>query len=477
MTYLLPLLLLGFAVRLHAGTIQEMVDAAKPGDTMKVPMGIHRETVVIKTPLTLEGEPGSEIRGSDVWTQWESAGKVWKSNLTVPVFYHYGYGEEPSKWPEQVFIGDTELKQVFTEPKAGEFTLDAQRHILLGQSPEGSVIEVTTRQNWINFEADGITLRNLRMKHAASDAQANAALPMHKRSNCVIDTCILSDTHGCIVGLGNATGNKLLNSEVFNGGQTGVSAGEGSSHCVISGNRIHDNDRSSFDAGWDGGGIKVCWFTDSVVEKNEIWNNRGPGLWCDVDCANLIIRDNRMHHNGGPGIHYEISKTAHITGNVVWENGRHFSEWGWGAGILLSAARECEVDHNLVGWNRDGISVVSAERGREDWNQVVGNKVHDNIIIGTDADPSDPKHNNIYILAFLQDWKGILAAPGSNNIAENNRIYLPGPDRSGRFAFVQVMGSLEEFNASPGGKGNAYMTEAQAQDALKAKGVPLMQEN
>jgi hypothetical protein len=453
--------------------MQELIDAAHPGDTVYVPPGIHRETLVIKIPLTLVGDPGAEIRGSDVWNDWDMIDHGWRSRLALLDFYHYGYGNQQSKWPEQVFINGTELHHVVSNPGPGEFSLDAQRHVLLGQSPVGVTVEVTMRQLWIEFDSDNITIRNLRMQHAASDAQANAALPMHKKSGCVIDSCVLSDTHGCVVSLGSGHGNKLLNCEIYQGGQTGVHASDGGSDDLIAGNSIHDNDRCGFDAGWDSGGIKICSTSHTVIEKNDLWNNRGPGLWCDVDCSDMTIRWNRMHHNGGAGIHYEISRAAHIAGNTTWDNGLSFSEWGWGAGILLSSSRECEVDGNLVAWNPDGISIISADRGQERWNQVVGNKVHDNVIIGTDADPRDPKHNNIYTLAFLQDWKGVIADPASGNHADNNRIFLPGPDRSGRFAYGAVMPSLNAFDNSGGAKGTRYISLEEAQTLLKEAGVPL----
>ncbi len=471
--FLLATLIVSFAPHLQGGTIQELVDAAKPGETIRVPPGIYRETVTLKTPITVIGDPGSEIRGSDVWTQWAPAGKCWKSALTLPEFYHYGYGGQQSKWPEQVFVDDKQMSHVASDPGPGEFSLDAQRHVLLGQSPYAANVEVTTRQIWFAICADNVTIRGLRMKYAASDAQANAAVAFHKQSGGTIESCVMSDTHGCVVSLGSGKGNKLLNCEIFHGGQTGVHASDGGGNDLISGNRIHDNDRSDFDAGWDAGGIKVCTTTNTVFENNEIWNNRGPGLWCDGDCGNITIRGNRIHHNGGAGIHFEISRGAHIIGNVVWDNGRAFSEWGWGAGILLSSSRDSEIISNLVAWNPDGITVISANRGEERWNQVVNDDVHDNVVIGTDTDPRDPHHNNIYTIAFLQDWKGIMAAPTSNNHAGNNQIYLPGPDRGGRFAFVDGMPSLDAFNNSPGGKANRYITQDQAQSLLKAAGVPL----
>ena len=473
MRFLFAIFVLASSLYLRGGTIQELVNAAKPGGTVLVPSGIYRETITLNAPITLIGQPGAEIRGSDVWTKWEASGKAWKSALTLPEFYHYGYGGQQSKWPEQVFVNDKESHHVASDPGPGEFSLDAQRHVLLGQSPEGATVEVTTRQIWFAICADNVAIRGFRMKHAASDSQANAAIAFHKQSGGTIESCVLSDTHGCVVSLGSGKGNRLLNCEIFNGGQTGVHASDGTDGDVISGNRIHDNDRSDFDAGWDAGGIKIATTTNTVFENNEIWNNRGPGLWCDVDCGNITIRGNRIHHNGGAGIHYEISRGAHITGNVTWDNSRAFSEWGWGAGILLSSSRDCVIDSNIVAWNPDGISVISADRGETRWNQVVNNDVHDNVVIGTDTDPRDPNHNNIYTIAFLQDWKGIMSAPDSNNHAENNQIYLPGPDRGGRFAFVAGMPSLDAFNNSPGGKANRFITLDQAQAILQAAHLPL----
>ena len=54
--------------------IQALVDAAAPGATVTVPPCLARETVKIDKPLTLNGQPGAEIRGSDVWTAWTAAG-------------------------------------------------------------------------------------------------------------------------------------------------------------------------------------------------------------------------------------------------------------------------------------------------------------------------------------------------------------------------------------------------------------------
>jgi nitrous oxidase accessory protein len=57
--------MLVFTVNSGAATLQETVDAAAPGDTIRVEAGAHAGPIIIKKSLRLIGEPGSEIRGNE----------------------------------------------------------------------------------------------------------------------------------------------------------------------------------------------------------------------------------------------------------------------------------------------------------------------------------------------------------------------------------------------------------------------------
>src|SRR5437870_9757954 len=65
-------------------SLQSLVDAAQSGGTVQVPGCVFRESVKIEKPLTLQGQPGAEVRGSDVWLQWQRVGANWVSSDTVP---------------------------------------------------------------------------------------------------------------------------------------------------------------------------------------------------------------------------------------------------------------------------------------------------------------------------------------------------------------------------------------------------------
>lgn len=59
------------------------------------------------------------------------------------------------------------------------------------------------------------------------------------------------------------------------------------------------------------------------VEENEVYGNNGPGIWfCEV--RNSVIKRNKVHHNGGDGIHLSQGKGNQnnlVCGNEVHHNG------------------------------------------------------------------------------------------------------------------------------------------------------------
>jgi len=57
-------ILLCLATHAGAATLQERIDAVRPNETIQVEAGVHTGAIKISKPLTLVGEPGSEIRGN-----------------------------------------------------------------------------------------------------------------------------------------------------------------------------------------------------------------------------------------------------------------------------------------------------------------------------------------------------------------------------------------------------------------------------
>lgn len=480
--------------------LQDKITAATAGQTITVRTDcIYRETITVNKSLTLDGQGGAEIRGSDVWTGWTQNGNIWVSALTVPKFYAHGSCSATSDgrclWPEQVFINGTPLYQVATTsaPLAGQFNLDSNRHIVLADNPSGKTVEVTTRTTWINPGASTVTIKGFTMKHAAVDSQAGAISPKSYHDWTIANN-VLSDAHGAVVSLGTGTGIKVLNNEIFRGGDLGIHGG-GSNH-LIQGNKIHDNNTEEFSFGWEAGGIKTAHLSNSKFDGNDVYNNTGPGIWCDISCSGSEISNNKSHNNKGIGIFFEISSGAKIYGNAVWENAwATKGNWAYGAGILISSSSNAEVYNNTVAWNADGIALISQCRAYTDStnttcdftqpvNNPSNNYFHNNTIIMT---PDKYDTGNDITLGFLRDLKNSDGTPymyifssQANNRGDNNLYWLPQPEGSTSLRFSwenRGYGKIADFNLTPAEENGRYLSDAEKNTALTTAGIPLTPEH
>jgi parallel beta-helix repeat protein len=456
-----------------SASLQSQVDAAPPGSTLTVGPCIYRETITIAKPLTLIGRDGTEIRGSDVWTGWSKRGSRWVKG-PLPALKAWqdatrcrGATANRCLKPEQVFVDGVPLTRVDADPTTGQFAIDASRNVILADDPTRHTVEVTARARWIVGRADNVTIQNFRMRHAANDAQTGG-VGNDGYTNWTIQNNVLSDAHGALVSLFRGVGHKLLGNDISRGGQLGVHGSE-AAQVLIQGNHIHDNNTDQFEPAWEAGGLKMSAMNQLTIDGNDAYGNDGPGLWCDFGCADTTLSNNRVHHNKRYGISYEISQGARIFGNVVWENGWGFPEWGWGAGVLVQNSTRTEVYDNTVAWSADGISVI--EQNRELVNSVTDVFVHDNTIVATD---------NTFALAWLSDYFPYrLFQAGSSNRGDGNQFWFPGTEGGGiRFEWNgHPMSQLSDFVGTPGGSRSTYLTSAETEQILQAVGIPTAPES
>ena len=441
--------------------VQPLIDDAQDGAVVTLPGCLIRETLNIPRPMTLRGVAGTEIRGSDVWSDWEPAGATWRSASALPEMPAHGTclpGTTRCLQPEQVYRDGTPLEQVEGDPGDGAFALDAGRHVLLGDDPAGHLIEVGIRPRWIAVGASGVVIERLVMRHATNDAQSGAL--SDDGHSIVVRDSVLRDAHGANVWLTGRS--ELLDSEVAGAGQLGIGVGG----ARVAGNHVHDNGTEGFDPGWEAGGFKAV--NDGViVEGNEFDHNAGSGIWFDIGSSDVIVRDNRVHDNQRVGIFIEISSDVRVTGNTVWGNGGEEDGWLNGAGILVHTSTGVEVDHNLVAWNGDGIGVESQDRPDSPTGAPADINVHDNVIVMADGP------NTKLALGWVEDWAGPLFDPASGNSGEANRFWYPEPEGgSDRFAWKRPISRLADFSDTPGGRDSSYLSDDAAHALLASRGVP-----
>ena len=460
------------AAEMPVGMLQGLIDAAEPWAVVHVPPGIYRETAEIDKPLVLVGEPGAEIRGSDIWIDgWERHGDHWRRH-GAPAFDTTGEWCRSSSngrcnWPHQVFLNGWPLFQVAQNPATGQFAV-VDGAVVLADDPNGQLVEVTLRHAWIVTASNNVEIRGFSMRHAA-DRPHEGALSNAGHANWTVTSNTLLHAHMAVISLRSAGNLTVVGNEIGYGGRMGIHSWQ-AWDVQITGNLIHTNNTEDFEGGWEAGGMKLSGLADSAVIANEVRDNNGAGIWCDVGCNGMTIADNRVHHNRRYGILYEISRTGTIVDNQIWENGWGFPDWGFGAGFVCQNCRDTEVAGNIVAWNADGISIISQHR--DGYTDVVNNHVHNNLI-ALETDWSQ----NTYMLAWLEDWHGRLTDSGSNNQGAGNVYYHATPEaaflpfvwgRDQRFGIDDLAG----FNATPGEEHGRFISESDLRTLLDERAVP-----
>jgi parallel beta-helix repeat protein len=158
---------------------------------------------------------------------------------------------------------------------------------------------------------------------------------------------------------------------------------------IIEANEIaYNNPEVEFNPGFDAGGAKFANTRRLVVRGNFVHDNRGNGLWFDIDNVDALIEENVIEDNEGQGIFYEISYDAvirsnEVRGNVRVRDGEEACNLLYGAGILVAHSANVEVYDNVIEDNCNGIGGIQQDRGSGDLGpHLLENlHVHDNTIV------------------------------------------------------------------------------------------------
>ncbi|MDQ6672250.1 MAG: right-handed parallel beta-helix repeat-containing protein [Chloroflexota bacterium] len=445
--------------------MQSIIDAAQPGSVVHAGGCVYRETIVIDHPLTLDGQGGAELRGSDSWSNWSSTGANWISANAVPNLGSDTTGVFTDAFRaahlEQVFVNGTGLTQVPSNPGAAQFALDSARHVILAVNPVGHTVEVTTRKAWAITQADNVTITNFTFRHAATAGQEHA-IGNDGHANWVISNSSLIDAHGSAIGLGGGdVYSSVLNNTITRAGDQGIT-GYLDGHASIRGNTFSQNGWGGWDLNWGAGAIKTATSNDQTVDGNTIHDNGGPGIWCDIGCRGLTYSNNTVHDNNGPQILFEISTDARIFANAVW-SGRDPT---WPA-IFISSSGRVEVLNNTVASDAVGISVVSAQRPDRPTSGTGGNYVHNNTIVMGRSDG--------HALEWLEYGVAGLFGPDRDNRGVNNAYWYPN-DENGQVRYIwgrSGFSKLADFATTPGDVGGRYLTRADRDRALAGAGISL----
>jgi Right handed beta helix region len=351
-------------------SIQAAVDFAGDGAVFCLRNGIHRAQAVRPRPKQrFYGEGRTILNGSRLLADFRREGGYW----TVSSQLRRGpkHGEclptaPACNQPEALFIDDRPLTKVLSKDAlvSNKFYIDyAGGKIYLVDDPTNRKVEVTVALFAFESAAADVSISNVTVEKYASIAQKGA---IHAREGArwTIENCEVRLNSGAGISVG--TGSRVHNCDVHHNGQIGI--GGNGKDISIEDSRIWSNNIYGFDPDWEAGGVKIAESDGVTFRGNHVHDNYGLGLWCDIDCRNVVYEENLVENNQYSGIFHEISFKAVIRNNVLRNNGRGDRGWFWGADITIAASQDVEVTGNTVTVAPGGCGIMLIDQGRRSGN-------------------------------------------------------------------------------------------------------------
>lgn len=385
--------------------IQPLVDKAPQGAAFCIAAGLHRAQMIVpKDRQTFIGQPGAVLNGAELITDISQKDAFWVT--AMPQFGVKPFGSCLAQRarcndPRRFFLDGQPLEPVSdrAELQPGRVYSDAATGLsYLADDPRGRTLERTrVLYAFNNRGARGVTVKGLIVEKYATPAQQGAIFGDENAR--ATDWLIEDNEVRFNSGAGIATGERSVvrRNKVHHNGQLGISPN--GSDVVIEDNEIYENNIYGFDAAWEAGGVKAGKVERLTLRGNHVHDNYGSGLWCDVDCRNVLFENNLVERNADAGIFYEISFDAIIRNNTVRLNGtgrggQQGSAWIWGAGIQIAASEGVSVYGNTVTVAPGGTGIIIVDQGRERLDQprrkdgqkklfylTARNSVHDNEVV------------------------------------------------------------------------------------------------
>jgi hypothetical protein len=368
--------------------IQVAVDQYPEGAHFTLNPGVYRmQAIIPKDGNTFEGRDGAVLNGARLLTQFERQGAYWAATGATEDGQVRGECRETAprcQYPEVIYLDGEPLRHAAApdelEPGTFFFDHDADR-VLLADDPTGRVVELSAARSAFAGQARNVTIRNLTIEKYANPAQIGAIYGVEGQ-NWTVTGNLVQLNHG--VGIVVGDGMQVRNNRALRNGQMGIT-GIGA-NVLVEGNEIAYNNAAGFEPGWEAGGTKFVSTTDLVVRDNYVHDNDGPGIWTDIDNVGSLIEGNLVVANAMMGIFHEISYEATIRDNVVMLNSPNFDAWAYGAQIQISSSRDVEVKENRVVVSAEGgsgIVIVEQDRGEGSFGLRIStnNRVLENTIV------------------------------------------------------------------------------------------------
>ena len=431
--------------------INRLVETNPPGTHFRLRAGMYRlQSIIPRDGDSFIGEPGAILNGAELLTQFSRSGRFWSAAVQVVPRGEYrgqcAAGHPACTFPEDLFFDNKPLVRMaeLADVNSGKWYLDyAARLAYFADDPAGHTVELSVMPYAIKGAAARVRIEGLDIEKYACEASDGAVDGRGSSGQMGRDWVLQNNltrwNHGMGIRLGDAM--QVLGNKIMENGQLGL--GGGGNNAVIGGNEVAGNNYAGYDYGWEAGGSKFAFTHNLVVRDNFVHDNDGPGLWTDLENVNTLYDHNHTASNREAGILHEVSYLAIIRNNLIENDG--FSDlpktepW-WGAGIIVAASSDVEVYGNTVTNCMNGIVGTQPKRepSRRGTPYLLENlNVHDNTITQRQGVAAGIVRSGLLSDAVFDR---------RNNRFANNYFHLADPSAK-YFAWKGTMVSYREWKA------------------------------
>jgi hypothetical protein len=331
-------------------TLKQAITVAVSGDSIVIRGGTYRNTNDVTVPanktLRISAYPGEipVFNGAqDANTGWVTEGSLqYRAYMPIPAtdaggitFASTGMnltGDGVGKFPDQAFVGNTQLRQVSAKTSVveGKFWVDSanSRIYLSSADVAKGNIEVSNIRECLSVYSPNSTVEGVRIVRYSNTANDYGVVKIFNTAdNTVIRNVYIADSaFQAIQFMGGDSGNLHVNSIMINSTVTksnwmGVVA-------MYTDNFVMDkvliSDMNQFDEfthSPQSGGLKTSRTRYTVVKNSEISNNHSHGLWFDQSNVDVTVANNRIVDNLGSGVFFEISDDLLLVNNYIKATG------------------------------------------------------------------------------------------------------------------------------------------------------------
>lgn len=322
-------------------TVTKAYSVAANGDSIVVRGGTYRQasvTISSGKAVKIIAYPG-EI---PVFNGAQTAGSGW---TTEGSYQYHAYTEMPvtdgsgisfttgqnltgagdGKFPDQAWVGATQLKQVQTKGavQAGMFYVDSanNRLYMLASDVAKGNVEISQNRTLFNVQAPNTTLEGFRAIRYSNTASDYGAIKFSDTAdNGTMRNVEVSDTAFIAVMFGAGsinTGSKMEHVTVGYSNWMGVSTMY-TDNFTMDGVYIHDmNQWGEFSYSPQSGALKTSRTRYTKVLNSRIENNKSHGLWFDQSNYDVQLANNNITGNLGSSVFFEISDKLTMVNNYV----------------------------------------------------------------------------------------------------------------------------------------------------------------